>query len=167
MCGRGGGGGGWGGFEMGQIHTTGLFSLRRGGPPQMGLLWGSNLPNTFQVGTCRASPIDTSSPPSLEQRVFVGRVRPRQGKPPPLPSKSKRSSVHRQPSLYSQRFCLHGETTTKSWDGIGGPGLTPHRSERLKFCFCAQRFFCVPSVIYSPDASPSSFAKGSRRLRFL
>lgn len=117
-------------FEIGQIHMMGLFSLRHGGPPR--ILWANGeatSPDTFQVSTCRASPINTSSPASRERAKGVcWRGFGEAGKAP-LPSESKRSSVPSQPSLYSQRFCLHRETTTKSWTvSEDGPDTAPVRA---------------------------------------
>lgn len=78
----------------------GLFLLRLGGPTQVGLLWivRQQSPHCFQV--CRASPINTSSPPPLQRdgwllEEFLARV----GKIHPL-SESKCSSGSSLPSLF-------------------------------------------------------------------
>lgn len=168
-------------LEIGQIHTMGgLFLLRHGGPSRIGLPPPPDThtrTHTFQVSACRASPIDTTSHPSLERKgCFVGRrVRPGRESPPPSNqlSESKRSSVSSQPlSIFLSAF-VYTETTTKSWTESRGRGApTPHRSERLKFWFVLIRVnssFVLHRSFCSPDASTfrRSLSKGffPRRLR--
>lgn len=110
-------------FDIGQIHMMGplLFETWRtvsDGSP-LGER-GANVPNTFQGSTCRASPIN--SPPLWSKGCLL------EGSGY-MPSESKRSAVPSQPSLYSQRFCLRRETTTKRWTvSEDGPDTAPVRA---------------------------------------
>lgn len=136
--------------------------------------------HTFQVSACRASPIDTSSHPSLERKgvLLEEGFRPGRESPPPLKPTVWKASAHRclvGRSLYFSALFVYTETTTKSWTVSRGRGAppTPHRSERLKFWFVLIRVnssFVLHRSFCSPDASTFrwSFYEGGffpRRLR--
>lgn len=137
LAGGVGGGGGVGipsnlDYDSRRIHMTLVWDV------EDRLRWVSSgwaTSNTFQVSTCRASPINTSllaplSPSSLSSKWGSLEGFGKAGKARrPLPSESKRLSVPSQPSFYPQRFCLHRETipehrTVSAWRRTGQRGLS-------------------------------------------
>ena len=156
----------------------GLFLLRHGGPSRIGLpplgVQGATRPpiHTHKHTLSRLAPAGParSTPPRTHlwsEGCFVGRVRPGRESPPLSNqlSESKRSSVSSQPlSIFLSAF-VYTETTTKSWtvseDGeeAGEPPDTAQvRASQVLVCaYQSQQFFCVASIVCSPDAS--TFAK--------
>ncbi len=94
---------------------------------------GSNLPHAFQVSTCRASPIYASSHPSLEQKGACWKGSARRGKPPPVWKASARRCLVSPLSILSA--FVYTERLRQRVGRYQRTGLTPHQSERLKFCF--------------------------------
>lgn len=89
--------------------------------------------HTFQVSACRASPIDTSSHPSLERKgvLLEEGFRPGRESPPPLKPTVWKASAHRclvGRFLYFSALFVYTETTTKSWTVSRGRGAPRHRT---------------------------------------
>lgn len=91
---------------------------------------GSTLPNTFQVSSGRASPINTSSPPPLWSK---GCLLEGQGKPPCGLKASARWCLASPLSIRST--LVYTERLRQRVGRYQRTGLTPPQSERPKFCF--------------------------------
>lgn len=151
-----------------KIHTVGLSSLRHGGPSQ-GATTSPTLSKVAPAGPARSTPPPPPRTPLWSEGVLVGKGSARRGKLPTVWKASARR-VSSQPSLYSQRFCLHGETTTKSWTASRGRAWRRTGQSVLSSGLClsvSTVLFVSHRSFYSPYASPSMCRRGARWRRFL